>query len=208
MRRILVTGFEPFLDYRINPSAQLAEALHGLPVPGFEVVGAVLPVAFAAADAALARLIDQLEPAAVIGFGLNGDLEELRLERVALNIDEASQPDNAGIRRCGAPIDPEGPVGYWSTLPLASLAEQLRGAGLPVAFSRDAGGYLCNHVFFQARRLLERRGTPVPCGFIHVPPLPEQVAGRPGRLGLTAERLHLAGTLAVRTVAEALTLSS
>jgi pyroglutamyl-peptidase len=40
-----------------------------------------------------------------------------------------------------------------------------------VAWSDDAGGFLCNHVFYRAREWLERRGLLVPCGFVHLPPL-------------------------------------
>jgi pyroglutamyl-peptidase len=48
---------------------------------------------------------------------------------------------------------------------------------------------LCNATLYTLLSLLERRGERVPCGFIHVPYLPEQVAdtlreARAGRLDL------------------------
>ena len=37
--------------------------------------------------------------------------------------------------------------------------------------SEDAGGFLCNHVFYRAREWVERAGLAIPCGFLHLPPL-------------------------------------
>jgi pyroglutamyl-peptidase len=44
--------------------------------------------------------------------------------------------------------------------------------GIPAAPSRDAGGFLCNHVFYVLMRTLETHGGRG--GFVHVPLLPEQ----------------------------------
>ena len=58
---------------------------------------------------------------------------------------------------------------------------------------RDEEGYVCNHLFYGVRHALERRGCPLPMGFVHVPPLPEQVAGELGRTGLALERYGACG---------------
>src|SRR5690606_25057076 len=39
-----------------------------------------------------------------------------------------------------------------------------------VAWSDDAGGYVCDDLFFRTRHHLERTGATIPCGFVHVPP--------------------------------------
>jgi pyrrolidone-carboxylate peptidase len=60
---------------------------------------------------------------------------------------------------------------YPSTLPLDDLARELSSRSLPWAWSDDAGGFLCNHVFYRARAWVEQAGLQIPCGFIHLPPL-------------------------------------
>jgi pyroglutamyl-peptidase len=54
----------------------------------------------------------------------------------------------------------------------------LREAGIPAAESRDAGGFLCNHVFYVLMRVLEEERPNTLGGFVHVPLLPEQALAK------------------------------
>ena len=63
-------------------------------------------------------------------------------------------------------------------MPVDAIVEALRADGIPAAASRDAGGFLCNHVFYVLMRDLAGRGG-VRGGFVHVPLLPEQALERP-----------------------------
>src|SRR3954470_3955674 len=186
--RILVTGFEKFGPNDLNPTALLMERLAG--VDGVNV--AVLPVGSYTSVKRFEALLDEHRPDVAVAFGLARSYDQIRLERVALNLDEATVPDNAGVLRCGLRIAQDGPVGYWSTLPVDRLIDALGEAGLPVAASGHAGGYVCNHLFYGVRHALERRGCPLPMGFVHVPPLPEQVSSEPGRTGLGLDDLERA----------------
>jgi len=62
-------------------------------------------------------------------------------------------------------------------LPVDAVVDALRADGIPATASRDAGGYLCNHVFYVLMRTLEERPR-VRGGFVHVPLLPEQALDR------------------------------
>jgi pyroglutamyl-peptidase len=166
MRDVLVTGFEPFRGERVNPSEAVVRALAGR--PGLRI--AVLPVSYRRAEAELAALLEAAPPRALLLLGLAAG-DAIRLERVARNCDASEGPDEDGEARATAPITAFGPADYGSTLPLTSFAEKLAGLALPVAWSDDAGGFLCNHVFYRAREWLEQRGLVVPCGFVHLPPL-------------------------------------
>ena len=46
MHGVLLTGFVPFGDFSLNPSQQIAEALHGERIEGHRVESLVLPVEF------------------------------------------------------------------------------------------------------------------------------------------------------------------
>jgi pyroglutamyl-peptidase len=164
MTTILVTGFEPFGEYARNPSAELAASLADEP----GVRSAVLPVSYERAEREILALIRKHAPVAVLLLGLHPG-EALRLERIALNLDDTAAPDNDGEVRVGRRIREDGPVAYWSTLPLTAFARSAEAAGLPLTWSRDAGGFLCNHVFYVAADELARTGRHLPCGLIHVP---------------------------------------
>ncbi len=158
MTRVLVTGFEPFGAHDVNPSALVAEALDGV----------VLPVSFARASGALRAAIDERDPELVVCFGLADGATAISVERFAHNLDEADAVDNEGAGGSGSPIDPNGPLALPSSLPVDAIVAALRAEEIPAAVSRDAGGYLCNHIFYVLMGELGpgRRG-----GFVHVPGL-------------------------------------
>jgi len=165
---VLVTGFEPFGGSTVNPSQQLVDALDG------DVAKALLPVSYARAADALRAAIAEHDPDVVICFGQADGRTSISVERFAHNLDEATTTDNDEAPGTGAPIDPDGPVAYPSSLPVDEIVAALRAEGIPAAPSRDAGGFLCNHVFYVLMRTLERGERAARGGFVHVPLLPQQ----------------------------------
>ncbi|HET8529042.1 MAG TPA: pyroglutamyl-peptidase I [Gaiellaceae bacterium] len=156
--RELATGFEPFGEHAGNPSQLLAQELGGV----------VLPVSYARAASALRAALDERDPDLVVCFGLAETRTAVSVERFAHNLDEASTTDNDDAPGTGREIDPAGPLALRSTLPVDELVAALRARGLPAEVSRDAGGFLCNHVFYVLMQSLK----PGRCGgFVHVPPL-------------------------------------
>lgn len=182
---VLVTGFEPFGGDALNPSAQIARALDGRVIAGRTVVGAVLPCLFGESRRELVRLLRRHHPIAVIATGLAGGRSEITSERVAINVDDARIPDNAGAQPIDRAVVRGGPAAYLSRLPLKAIVAALHARHIPAAVSQTAGTFVCNHVFYALLHALrsERR---VRAGFIHVPYLPEQApAGKPSLSGDT-----------------------
>lgn len=177
---LLVTGFEPFGGESFNPSAAAALALDGLSLGGARVVGRVLPCVFGSALQALDQALDAHSPQLVLAVGLASGRSELSVERVAINLDDARMPDNAGVQPVDRPVVPGGPAAYFSTLPIKAIVAALRSQGLPAGVSQTAGTFVCNHVFYGLmHRLASRPG--VRGGFIHVPLSPRQAAHHPGQ---------------------------
>jgi pyroglutamyl-peptidase len=174
---VLVTGFEPFDGGAVNPSQLLVEALEASPPPGVELAAAVLPVAYARSADVLRGAVRAALPDVVICFGQADGRTGISVERFAHNLDSAEPVDNDGAVS-NAEIDPNGPVAYASTLPVAAIVEALRAAGIPASESRDAGGFLCNHVFYVLMRALEEEQPDTLGGFVHVPLLPEQALAK------------------------------
>jgi pyroglutamyl-peptidase len=175
-KTVLLTGFEPFNGVDVNPSWEAARALDGWSGPGFQVVARELPCVFGRANLALFDAIDALQPDIVIAVGLAGGRHEISVERVALNVDDANMPDNAGQQPVDATIADGGPAAYFSTLPIKAIVRALRLRGFPAGVSQTAGTFVCNHVFYGLMQHVQ--GRALKGGFIHVPFLPQQVADR------------------------------
>ena len=47
MKKLLLTGFEPFLSFTVNPTMKIVEELHGTTIGEYEVMSRVLSVDFA-----------------------------------------------------------------------------------------------------------------------------------------------------------------
>ena len=172
-QKILITGFEPFGGETINPSQAIAQNLHGTEIGGHEVVGVLLPCVFGAANRELSRQLRAIRPSLVVCLGQAGGRAAITPERVAINVDDARIPDNAGAQPVDRPVVQGGPAAYFATLPLKAIVAGLRADGVPAEVSQTAGTFVCNHVFYGLMHALRRRPG-VRGGFIHVPFLPEQ----------------------------------
>ena len=176
---ILLTGFEPFGGESINPSWQLAQALDGEVIAGHRVVTVCLPCVFGMSLEVLHAAIAKYQPQLVLALGQGSDRSQLSLERVAINIDDARIPDNAGAQPVDAVIINDAATAYFSTLPIKAMLTALRDAGIPAEISQTAGTFVCNHVFYGLMHALADQPG-VRGGFLHVPYLPEQAALHPG----------------------------
>ena len=175
-RRVLLTGFEPFNGAAVNPSWQAVQALHNRQIGGRRIVAAQLPTVFGDSLRALDTLLDQLRPELVICVDQAGGRAALSLERVAINVNDAPIPDNAGSQPVDTPVAPGAPAAYFSTLPIKAALAALQAEGLPAEVSQTAGTFVCNHVFYGLmHRLASHPGLrQTRGGFVHVPWLPEQ----------------------------------
>jgi pyroglutamyl-peptidase len=205
--KLLLTGFEPFGMLAENPSATIVHELSRRAAarpddyPGLRV--AILPAEFAKAERAICELLETDVPDVLLALGVAARAQGLRLERTARNQDDAALPDNAGELRKLTPIVPGGPDTFESTLPIQAMQAALEQLGVPVAISDDAGGYVCNHVFYTARQVIASRGLPTRCGFLHVPLCTEQVDPDTQQINPDGPRLAI-GTLPRAKLVEAI----
>lgn len=205
MDTILLTGFEPFGGERVNPSWEVAQALHGerLAKGQAQVEALKLPCEFSGSRAALDEALNRLQPRLVLALGQAAGRSDLSLERVAVNLCDARIADNAGDQPIDEPVEPGGPAAYFTTLPVKAMVAALRAAGLPAGLSMSAGSYVCNYIFYALQhRLAAHPG--VRSGFMHLPLLPAQAAQHPGQPSMTLQtmiegtRIALETALAVR----------
>ena len=168
MRKLLITGFEPFGAERYNPSI---EAVKLLPeeIAGTQIIKAQLPVVFKTGAEILLQKVSEEAPDAVICVGLAGGRKAVTPELIAVNLKNASIPDNIGQQPVWERIEPDGEDGLFSTLPVKAIQERLEGYGFPSEISYSAGTYVCNEVMYRLLSFQKERERDMPAGFIHVP---------------------------------------
>ena len=177
--RVLLTGFEPFGGETVNPASRAVSRLAGKSMDGYEVVTKVIPTVFGKSAQAVQQAIREFEPSVVISVGQAGSTHSIRVERVAVNLDNASIPTmkatSQGTLRCRR----RARCLLVHPLPVRPIVEALTGSMIPAYISYTAGTYVCNHVFCATSHFVAVNRLPVKVGFIHVPYLPEQVVRKP-----------------------------
>ena len=197
--KILLTAFEPFDGEELNSSK---EAL--LPVPeeisGSKIVKMNLPVEFGTSIQLLRDAICRERPDAVLCLGQAGGRKALTPERIAINVNDARIPDNAGQQPVDEVIYPDGPDAYFSTLPVKSMAEAIREAGVPAEVSNTAGTFVCNQLMYGLLYFISHEFPAIRGGFLHLPYLTEQTVSHPDDPGLSRADLTKGITAAVRAI--------
>ncbi len=168
MKKLLLTGFEPFLEFPINPTTSIAKSLNGEQYNGYEIIGEVLTVDFGKSGKQLVELIEQHKPDAIISLGLAAGRNCITPERIAINCNDGPV-DNKGHKPDGEAIFEDGADGYFSTLPIKKIVDRLKEEKLPAKISNTAGAYLCNNVMYHGLHYAKKQGLTIPSGFIHIP---------------------------------------
>jgi len=176
---ILITGFEPFGGIVGNPTMDIVAALHGARIDNRQVVGRIMPVAYDGHRLRLKALMDEVEPALVIGFGLDISARDIQLETRAVNKADFDMPDNTGALLKNVNLDDAGPSHRIATFPISDISTALSAAQIKASQSMDAGRYLCNATLFHLLDLCGLKPLRPLCGFVHVPYATEQLAEMP-----------------------------
>jgi pyroglutamyl-peptidase len=173
---ILVTGFEPFGGKAENSSWEGARSLDGKDVAGMKVVAVRLPVVWQKAGDELAAAVARHRPSAVVCFG-QGRPEGVSVEKVALNLRRPRLPDNEGRMRPSEKVVEGGPDRYESPEPVDEVVKAVRAVKADAGTSTDAGGYLCNEVFYRLEHIRHAgEHRPAACFFVHVPAIGDVTA--------------------------------
>ena len=170
MKRVLLSGFEPFAGMSHNSSWDVVEQTAAT-ITGAEVHTVLLPVEFRRAAELLVQRIGEVEPDVVIAVGLAAGTGTLRLERVGINLRDARIPDSSGAQPVDEPIDAEGQGALFSTLRLKAAHARIVEERIPVQLSLSAGTFVCNDVLYSLLAAAANADSPTPAGFVHLPDL-------------------------------------
>lgn len=175
--KLLLTAFDPFGGASVNPALEAVKLVADR-VGDVEIVKLEVPTVFQKSVSAVTSAIAAECPDAVLCIGQAGGRYGLTPERVAINIDDASIPDNEGNQPIDLPIFEDGAPAYFSTLPIKAMVAAIREAGLPASVSNTAGTYVCNHLMYGVLYTLAKHYPGIRGGFMHVPFIPSQTLQR------------------------------
>lgn len=176
--KILLTGFDPFGGETVNPAWEAARLAHA--PDGVTLLTLQVPTVFGLAGESVLDAVRRERPDAVLCLGQAAGRAALTPERIAINLRDASLPDNAGNQPEDVPVVSGGPAAFFSTLPVKAMVRAIRAVGLPASVSHSAGTFVCNDLLYTLLFSLSEEGASVPAGFLHLPCLPEQAALKGG----------------------------
>ena len=171
MKKLLITGFDPFGGAQINPSWQAVQRLPA-EIGTFAVRKLEIPTVFALATQRVLQEAAAFAPDVILCVGQAGGRAAVTPERIGVNIRDARISDNAGNQPRGEFVAPDGPAAYFSTVPVEKMVQAIEASGIKSTVSNSAGAFVCNDTLYGI--LHHFAGTRVRCGFIHVPYIPQQ----------------------------------
>lgn len=173
MEKIILTGFEPFDGSEVNSSWETAVRVGQLAPNGVCMETLLLPVSFMRAGERIREALKEKRPDVLVMLGQRGKGESIDIERIAINMMDASNPDNDGYHPQEQTIVDEGEAAYFSNLPVKPLRDDLLHRGIPARVSNSAGLYVCNSTYYNALNEIYDQGLSTKALFIHLPIISE-----------------------------------
>lgn len=172
--KILVTGFDPFGGESINPAIESVKKLPDK-ILDAEIIKLEIPTVAKKSINKIEEAIIKHNPDVILSIGQAGGRFDITVERIGINIDDFRIKDNEGNQFIDTPIFEDGDSSYFSNLPVKAMVENIQNKNIPASVSYTAGTFVCNHVLYGVRYLIEKKYNGKKSGFIHIPFLPEQV---------------------------------
>lgn len=157
--KILITAFEPFMNIKTNSSY---EALKNLNQKN-DITKVFLPVKLHESFSILKKHIDKIQPDIIILCGQAASRSKISIETKAKNVLGPSIDITDEIT--SNIIIKDGPIAYYSNFPTVEALSYLLQSDIPVELSNDAGGYICNALYYQVMHNYPNIETV----FIHLP---------------------------------------
>lgn len=170
--KILVTGFEPFGGEKVNPSYEVVKLIKD--IENVEMLKLQVPTVFNSSVEKVIESICEFKPDYVLLIGQAAGRSAISVERVAINVDDASIADNDGNLPVDLPIDKEGMNAHFATLPIKEIVKNVKDLGIPCYVSNSAGTYVCNHLMYGVLNYIYKNKLNIKAGFIHIPYMHEQ----------------------------------
>jgi len=184
--KVLITAFEPFGGQEVNSALETMRLLPDC-IGKLQILKQEVPTVFYKSIQTVWQAMEQKKPDAIISLGQAGGRSCISIERIAINVDDASIADNEGNKPIDKRIFEDGENAYFSTLPIKAMVEAIKAAKIPAEISNSAGTYVCNHLMYGILYKINKERLNIKAGFIHLPFIPAQVIGQPGRPSMSLD---------------------
>ena len=202
MKKILITGFDPFGGEKINPAYEAVKLLPDQ-IAGAEVIKLEVPTVFGKGPQKTVDAIEEFHPDYVLCIGQAGGRSQITPEFVGINYVQARIPDNEGNQPMNQPLVEGAPAAYFATIPVHAMVEEMKKAGIPASVSFTAGTYVCNAMLYCVMHALATKHPTIKGGFMHVPYATEQTVNQPaGTPGMNLSGIAKGIELAVKAIVE------
>jgi len=199
--KILVTGFDPFGGEPVNPAIESVKLLPDT-IAGAEIIKLEIPTVVNKSLNKIEEKIKEVDPDVILSIGQAGGRPDITVERVGVNLNDCRIPDNEGNQPTDEPVFEDGPVAYWSALPVKKMVEKINAAGIPASVSYTAGTFICNHVLYGVRYLCEHKYPGKKSGFIHIPYMTSQAVGKRNTPCMSIDDIVKGLTVAIEAIVE------
>ena len=199
--KILVTGFDPFGGESINPAIEVVKELDE-EILGATIIKLEIPTVCYKSLQVIEEAIKRYDPDVILSIGQAGGRSDITVERIGININDFSIRDNEGQQIIDEKIYEDGPDAYFVNIPIKAVVEKIRLSKIPASVSNTAGTFVCNHVIYGVRHLIETKYNGKKSGFIHIPYLPEQVIEKKGVSSMSLDVIVQGITEAIKAIIE------
>lgn len=199
--KVLVTGFDPFGGESINPAIESVKRLPDT-IAGAEIIKMEIPTVFHKSINVIDDAIKEHDPDVILSIGQAGGRYDITVERIGINCDDARIADNEGNQMIDEPVFADGPAAYFVNLPIKAMVSEIQKAGIPASVSNSAGTFVCNHITYGVRHLVETKYPGKRSGFIHIPFLPNQVLDKKGQPSMALSTIIDGLSAAIKAIVE------
>lgn len=208
MKKVILTGFEPFGDYKFNPTQESTIFFNSLgDVSGIKVIGLVLPCTYFGAFQVLCKVINREKPDAIISTGLASSVKGIRIETTFHNIMKGKYPDADGMMPNGLLLwnKPYAKDYLIATANNIYLANLLKSNEIPVELSFNADAFICNSLgYLTSKKILkDSLWSPIKNMFIHIPwtdDYKDKIILEPHKIFLEKEKYYKAIELLIKNI--------
>ncbi len=170
MKKIILTGFQPFGPYQYNPTQQSTIDFHQKIFGDRKVIGIVLPSIYDAWGHLVATLLHHSDVYAIISTGLASSAQGIRIESTFRNTMNGKYPDANGYTPKNIPIiKKSAPYTIKSRAPHKKLLHTLLEHDIPAERSSDADSFICNALGYCTSLATRSNSYNERNVFIHVP---------------------------------------
>ncbi len=206
MKKVIVTGFEPFGEYTFNPTQELASWNNMRTITGQEqIIGLVLPSTYYGAFKILEKVMIEEKPDVIISTGLSSSVKSIRFETRFHNKMESKYADADNYQPKGLRINvKENAQKFFETnADIKQLRKLLQSEKIETEISIDANTFICNSLAYLTIQKIVTQGLPTRFIFLHIPwtdDYTSQIELEPGKVFMSKNTLYNAIDLLVENI--------